>query len=259
MIKYKINSVLLLDDQQQPVGVVSKTDIMSAYYAGFPTETPAESIMVGPPLFCYPDDDLESSLDTMHRHGIHRLYVLGADTKEVAGVLAYPDIVGLLYRYCRACDRGLLTARRRKEEDDFDRLKVKDVMTVEVSAYRDDRKLEEIIEGLTAHRFGAVLITDARNKAVGVVSKTDLIIAYKHGLTLDTGVAAVMSTPVNACDANTDLSDAIQQMLIGDVQRIFVHAGIPDEISGVLSLSDAARFRSGSCRACTSSRLMQTQ
>ena len=89
------------------------------------------------------------------------------------------------------------------------------------------------------------------------MSKTDLIIAYKHGLTLDVGVGSVMSTPVNACDAEADLSDAIQLMLIRDVQRIFVHAGIPDEISGVLSLSDAARFRSGSCRACTSSRLMQ--
>jgi CBS domain-containing protein len=257
MIKYKINSVLLLNDHQRPAGVVSKTDVMSAYYAGFPTETPVESIMVGPPLFCYLDDDLESSLDTMHRNGIHRLYVLGADTGEVTGVLAYPDIVGLLYRYCRVCDRGLLTARRRKKEDGFDKLKVKDVMTADVTAHRENESLEQVIEGLTMHRVGAVLITNAQNKAVGVVSKTDLILAYKHGLALDVEVAAVMSTPVNACDETADLSEAIQQMLARDVQRIFVHAGIPDEIVGVLSLSDAARFRSGSCRACTSSRLMQ--
>jgi len=258
MIKYKINSILLLNDLQRPTGVVSKTDIMSAYYAGFPIDAPVESIMVGPPFFCYLDDDLESSLDTMHRHGIHRLYVLGADTGEVAGVLAYPDIVGLLYRYCRACDRGLLEARRRKEEDEFQRLKAKDVMTADVTAHRENENLEQVIEGLTMHRFGAVLITNAQNKAIGVVSKTDLILAYKHGLGLDVAVAAVMSTPVNACDAQADLSEAIQQMLVRDVQRIFVHAGTPDEIVGVLSLSDAARFRSGSCRACTSSRLMQT-
>ena len=257
MIKYKINSVLLLDDLKRPAGVVSKTDLMSAYYAGFPTDTPVESIMVGPPLCCYLDDDLESSLDTMHRNGIHRLYVLGADTGEVAGVLAYPDIVGLLYRYCRACERGLLTARQRKEEDEFQRLKAKDVMTADVSAHRENENLEQVIEGLTMHRFGAVLITNEHNKAVGVVSKTDLILAYKHGLELDVEVAAVMSTPVNACDAKAHLSEAIQQMLVRDVQRIFVHEGIPDEIVGVLSLSDAARFRSGSCRACTSSRLMQ--
>jgi hypothetical protein len=48
-------------------------------------------------------------------------------------------------------------------------------------------------------------------------------------------------------------------MLLRDVQRIFVHGSDPAKIVGVLSLSDAARFRSGSCRACTSSRLMQTE
>jgi CBS domain-containing protein len=257
MIKYKINSVLLFDDRQRPAGVVSKTDIMSAFYAGFSTDTPVESIMVGPPLFCYPDDDLESALDTMHSNGIHRLYVLGANTGEVAGVLAYPDIVGLLYRYCRACDKGHLTARRQRQGEKFHRLKVKDVMTADVTAYPEYENLEKIIEGLTAHRLGAVLIADSRDKAVGVVSKTDLIVAYKHGRALDVAVSAVMSSPVNACSTEADLADAIQQMLIRDVQRIFVHAGIPDEITGVLSLSDAARFRSGSCRACTSSRLMQ--
>jgi CBS domain-containing protein len=112
MIKYKINSVLLIDGKQRPVGIVSKTDIMSAFYAGFPTHTPVEDIMVGPPLYCYPDDELESSLDVMQHNRVHRLYVLGADASEVIGVLAYPDIVGLLYRYCRACDKGLLKTRR---------------------------------------------------------------------------------------------------------------------------------------------------
>lgn len=46
---------------------------------------------------------------------------------------------------------------------------------------------------------------------------------------------------------------AIQTMLLRDVQRLFVSAADSGEIIGVLSLSDAARFRSGTCRACTAS------
>jgi hypothetical protein len=46
-------------------------------------------------------------------------------------------------------------------------------------------------------------------------------------------------------------------MLLKDVQRLFVHAQDPAQIIGILSLSDAARFRSGSCRACTPSRFMK--
>jgi len=257
MIKYKINSVLLTDEKQRPGGIVSKTDIMSAFYAGFPTHTPVENILVGPLLYCYPDDELESSLDIMHHNGVHRLYVLDAAASDVAGVIAYPDIVGLLYRYCRACDKGLLKTRRRQVDDDYRRLKVKDVMTAAVTASHENDTLVNVIEGLTEHRCGAVLITNAGNKAVGVVSKSDLIVAYKHGLAVGVRARTVMSAPVKSCPEEAELSDAIQQMLLRDVQRIFVHATDPAKIVGVLSLSDAARFRSGSCRACTSSRLMQ--
>ena len=257
MIKYKVNAVLITDEDQLPTGVVSKTDLMSAFYAGFAITTPVENIMVGPLLFCHPDDELESSLDTMQQNSIHRLYVQGADSNEVIGVLAYPDIVGLLYRYCRACDKGLLKARRRREENRFQRLKVKDVMTADVAAFREEDGLAQVIEGLTAHRFGAVLIRNEPGTAVGVVSKSDLIVAYKHGVTIDARAADVMSKPVISCGANSDLADAIQQMLLKDVQRLFVHAADPGQIIGILSLSDAARFRSGSCRACTPSRFMK--
>ena len=258
MIKYKINSVLITDENQLPAGVVSKTDVMSAFYAGFDATTPVETIMIGPPLVCHPDDELESSLETMQENGVHRLYVRDSESNDVVGVLAYPDIVGLLYRYCRSCERGLLKARRRKEEEHFQRLKVKDVMTAGVTSYPETDELMKIIEGLTEHRFGAVLIRNALDKAVGVVSKTDLIIAYRHGVPLDARAGSVMSTPVVSCGAEADLADAIQQMLSKDVQRIFVHAADPGQIVGILSLSDAARIRSGSCRACTPSRFMQS-
>ena len=257
MIKYKINAVLLTDEKQRPAGIVSKTDIMSAFYAGFTTDTPVESIMVGPLLYCYPDDELETSLDIMHHNGVHRLYVLDSEANDVAGVIAYPDIVGLLYRYCRACDKGLLKNRRRQAEYEYRRLKVKDVMTASVTAFHENDDLVSVIEGLTEHRCGAVLITSAGNRAVGVVSKSDLIVAYKHGLAMNVRARTVMSTPVKSCPGEAQLSDAIQQMLLRDVQRIFVHASDPANIVGVMSLSDAARFRSGSCRACTSSRLIQ--
>jgi len=257
MIKYKVNSVLIMDENRNPAGVVSKTDVTGAFYAGFPTATPVESILAGPLLYCYPDDELESSLDAMQQNGVHRLFVRGSDSNEVVGVLAYPDIVGLLYRYCRACDRGLLKARGHIEDTGIQRFRIKDVMTADVTAFLATDGLAQVIEGLTEHRFGAVLIENEAAKAVGVVSKSDLIVAYKHGVTVDAAAADVMSAPVVSSDANTPLADAIQQMLLKDVQRLFVHGQDSRKIVGILSLSDAARFRSGSCRACTSSRLMQ--
>ncbi|MDP2045014.1 MAG: CBS domain-containing protein, partial [Deltaproteobacteria bacterium] len=106
-IKFKVNAILITNDDQAAVGVVTKTDLMGAYYAGLPLSTPAASIMVGPPLFCHLDDSLDAALDRMRTHKIHRLYVREEAATPVVGVLAYPDIVGLLYRYCHQCEKNL--------------------------------------------------------------------------------------------------------------------------------------------------------
>lgn len=130
------------------------------------------------------------------------------------------------------------------------------VMTTSVRDCRTDETLAEVIEELTTHRCGAVLIQDSAGHAAGVISKTDLVIAYKHGEKTGTPAKAIMRRPVLSCNAGDFLSLALQQMLLKDVQRLFVYKDDPTLIDGVLSLSDSARFRSGSCRACTSGRLI---
>jgi hypothetical protein len=65
-----------------------------------------------------------------------------------------------------------------------------------------------------------------------------------------------MNRPVVSCDRSDSINQAMMTMLLGDMGRIFVHAGDPQTIVGVLSLSDAASHRSGTCRACVSSRMV---
>jgi CBS domain-containing protein len=72
-IKYKVNAILITDADQAAVGVVTKTDLMGAYYAGLPLSTAAAAIMVGPPLFCRLDDSLDAALDSMRTHKMIKL------------------------------------------------------------------------------------------------------------------------------------------------------------------------------------------
>ena len=258
MIRYKANAVLLTD-KSVPFGVVSKTDLMGAFYADFPTETPLGDVMGSQPIACFPDDPLESALEIMEAAGVHRLYVTGANREEVIGTVAYSEIVGLLYRYCRACERG--TAKKRMKLSGIDpsaRLTVREVMTQDVWSCRDKDQLFTVIETLSTHHMGAVLVKNEAQSPVGVISKTDLILAYHHGVSQETESREIMNKPVHSVPAEELLSKAIQQMLINDVQRLFVHrdASNPDLICGVLALSDSARFRSGSCRACTAGRML---
>ena len=254
-IKHKVNSVLTIDEKGDPAGVVSKTDIMGAYYAALPLDTPLEMIMAAPPLYCHPDDPLTESLEEMRRRRIYRLYVHEAGDGQVVGALAYPDIVGLLHRYCYSCDRSLHQRSRDTDKRGAVHLRVRDVMTPSVTTFLANDSLLTIMEGLSMYRFGAVLITDENQTPRGVVSKTDLVLAYKHGLSSDKTAAEIMGTPIRACPSNAYLEDAIRQMIFAEIQRLFVSDPDTNQMVGVLSLSDAARLRSGSCQACVSSRI----
>jgi CBS domain-containing protein len=257
LIKYKINALLITDENELPIGVVSKTDIMAAYYGEIPLKSPLQHIMISPPLFCDPDDSLASALDKMRSNRVYRLYVLDADSGNAQGILAYPDIVGLLYQYCYTCDRSLQNRRAKNSPDsEIRRLLVKDVMTPSVTSYHEDSNLLEIMDGLIANRFGAVLIINGENVPIGVVSKTDLMMAYKRGISFESPAHSILSGyPVRSCDEASYIEEALRMMILSEVQRLFVHKGTPEHMVGVFSLSDAARLRSGSCHACVSARI----
>ncbi len=256
LIKYKVSALLIIDQHNQPIGVVSKTDIMGAYYAGLPIDSSLDSIMISPPLFCSSGDSLETALEQMRTNGVYRLYVNDHESGEIAGVLAYPDIVGLLYRFCHQCEYSHLNTPGLSNEDDpVRRFSVREVMTTKVRRVGMYEKLTTVMEQLSAYRFGAMLVSDESGLPCGVISKTDLALTYKHGVDPEVEAQTVMSAPVFTCDVNLLLEEAIKKMIIADIHRLFIHKDETSNIVGVLSLSDAARVRSGSCYGCVSSRI----
>lgn len=256
-IKYKINAVLITDESGDAVGVVSKTNILGAYYAGLPVSTPLEFIMVAPPLFCHVDDSLDHALDMMRNRKVHRLYVHDKEEKKAIGVLAYPDILGILYRYCHRCERN--TLRSRDSETNIkpaDHFKVHELMNPSFQTHYVSDTLMQILETIPRASFKTVLILDATNAPTGVIATTDLVLAYLHGVPLDESAKTIMTTPVRSCNHDDRLILAIQQMVFLDLHSLYVYKEKPENIVGIISLSDAARVRSGSCRACMVTRII---
>jgi len=209
-----------------------------------------------PLLYCFPEDSLEKKLNYMNEKEIRRLYVLDRSL-QVVGVLAYSDIVGILYRLCRKCNNNIFKQRQSKDFDYTQRILVKDAMSRDVKYSLSDVTIRELIENLSESRLGALLIKDRSKVPVGVASKTDLIWAYKHQVPCGNRIEQIMSRLIFSCPEDDFLAKAIHKMIINDVQRFFVHKKSGDNIVGVLSLSDAARARSGSCKACSASRMPQ--
>lgn len=255
LVKYKTSALLITDSDESAVGVVSKTDVMGAYYASFPIDSPLNRIMISPPLFCRPNDSIESALQAMRSRDVDRLYVSDDSAENVLGVLAYPEIVGQLYRCCRSCRQNTVNGRAPADDAPL-RFKVKEVMTQSVTSFADDAPLMEIMEGLSVNRLGAVLVTDRNGAPSGVISKTDLILAYRRGISPEVGAQTILACPrVRCCDEEDSIEDAIRRMIFSEVRRLFVYRRDPSNIVGVFSLSDAARVRSGSCHACACSRI----
>ncbi len=255
LLKYKVNAILVGENSERALGVVSKTDIMGAWYAGLPLSTPVRMIMNSPPFFCNPDDTLDSALNIMKTNKVYRLYALEENSNAVVGAIAYPDIVGLLYHYCSHCEQGIFNKSKDTVQDRVKRYKVHEIMTKQVESCKEDTLLESVVEILSASRFGAILVSDDQNYPKGVISKTDITLCYRHGQDLSVPAGTIMSTPVALCYEQDHVESAIKSMILKDLHRLFVVPEKHQAVSGVLSLTDAARLRSGSCHACISSRI----
>lgn len=253
-IKYKIDAVLIVDARGGlPAGVVSRTEIMGAYYAALPVASPLTDIMSSPVIRCSPGDTLESALTTMQQAGIHRIYVTDTNGRAM-GSLSYPDIVGMLYKYCCNCDFGLQKKTTGLEKTRL-RYSVGEAMTAEITSATVDETIQEVIEKLASFRLGALLITDAALRPAGVISKADLALAYSRGIATDKAAVAVMNAPPELCHEKESLEEGIRRMILKEISRLFIYGESEQEVKGVLSLSDAARMRSGSCHACSATRI----
>lgn len=256
MIKMRNNITLIDDNQGYPAGVVTKTDIMTAYYSGIPVDTALSEIMMGPLLFCFPDDRIEDVIDSMQQDSVQRVLVCGADNSEIIGMLDYSDIIGLLYRYCRDCDKSKWQTENGHVNTPIN-LKVKDVMIEGASSCSEEKTILNVIEKLLTSGLGSVLIVDDYMRSKGVISKTDLMSAYLDGVSPAQPAKSIMSSPVISCKSDILLTEGIQKMLISDIQQLYVQHLETEVMEGQLSISRAARQHSGTCRACITSLILE--
>ena len=255
MVKYKTGAVLVEDGRDTSLGVISKTDVVAMYYAGLEVDNRVGEMAVNEPVCCHPGDRLETALATMLERGIRRVYVREDEETGITGVVGYADIVGAMYRFCVRCRRNLYNSGKLRPETGG-WLKVEDVMHRGVTGCSASKPLLAALETLLEGGMGAVAVFDnSGRRPEGVLSMTDAILAYRHGMDPQTAVDGIMTAPVLTCERKDYLTSSLRTMILADVQRIFVTTADHRGLEGVISLTDAARSRSGACKACNAARL----
>jgi len=124
-------------------------------------------------------------------------------------------------------------------------MNVAELMQTDVRTVRSDSTLAEVVESLADGHVTALPVVDSQRRLQGVVSSADVLRAQAEASATDrdawreTLVQDVMSRPALTIAPDAEIRSAAQQMLYGEVHRLFVEAD--GKLVGVVSQTDLVR------------------
>jgi CBS domain-containing protein len=112
----------------------------------------------------------------------------------------------------------------------------------EVVTCRAGATLAEVVDTLTRHRIGAVVITEA-DAIKGIVSERDVVVALsRHGVAaLEQPAESCMTQDVTTCTPSETIHELMQKMTEGRFRHIPV---VEDgRLAGIVSIGDVVKKR----------------
>ncbi|MGC9210083.1 MAG: CBS domain-containing protein [Acidilobus sp.] len=96
MIDNNVGSVVIVDEQDNLIGIVTKSDIVREIVArGLPRNIPVSEIMVRNPFYVMEDSTVHEAAEIMGTHGIGHLPVLSRQNFKPIGMISKRDITRL--------------------------------------------------------------------------------------------------------------------------------------------------------------------
>jgi CBS domain-containing protein len=103
--------------------------------------------------------------------------------------------------------------------------------------------IADAVKLLAARRIGAVVVTGADRRIVGILSERDIVraLAEKGPAALAAPVAEVMTRKVDTCSLNQTVSELMEQMTAGK----FRHVPVVEQgrLAGIISIGDVVKSR----------------
>lgn len=122
---------------------------------------------------------------------------------------------------------------------------VKDVMSSHVATVNEQDTVSNAAEIMCRHDIGVLPVMKNGNKLVGMLTDRDIVlrcVADKRDQE-NCKVGEIMTSTTLSIDPNKSLAEALQMMSNHQVKRLAVTED--GKLSGIVSLSDIARIRSG--------------
>jgi CBS domain-containing protein len=173
METFKIGAVILINDNGELTGIISKTDLTKSFANVFGGKYLVKNFMNKKIVTCRKSDSLKFALSLMNKNQISRLIVTDEN--------GYP--VGLISTNTLLTHSDYFTKGNTRSRDyllpiNGEKLTVNDLLTDELVTINEEEDLAVAASKMIKNKIGGIPVVSSENNLVGIVSKTDVVRAF---------------------------------------------------------------------------------
>jgi diguanylate cyclase (GGDEF)-like protein/PAS domain S-box-containing protein len=204
MAERRYSSIVVIDEDRRPLGIVTERNILHAMRSGAPPETALRASMSSPVITLPGEVGCLEAYQTCLREGIRHL-VLVDGHGVVSGVASETDFRQHLNLTALAGRRQVVTVAKRS-----------------VTSLPPHSSLLQALNLMQAQRESCVIVVDGE-MPVGIVTERDVVRFYSHDpQRVAVQLADVMSVPVATISSKAAINEAAEQMLAKKLRHLAV-------------------------------------
>ncbi|MCA9811440.1 MAG: CBS domain-containing protein [Nitrosarchaeum sp.] len=174
METFKIGSVILVDDNGDMIGIVSRTDLVKVYASVFGGKYLVSDFMSKKIVTCRGADSLRFALNLMNKNEVSRLVVTDQNGAPLGLITTNTLLVHSDYfTKGRTRSRDYLIPIEKGET-----LVVSDLLDEKLVTISKDDDLATAASIMIKEKISGIPVTDSKNNLIGIVSKTDIVKAF---------------------------------------------------------------------------------
>ena len=174
METFKIGSVILVDDNGDMIGIVSRTDLVKVYASVFGGKYLVSDFMSKKIVTCRGADSLRFALNLMNKNEVSRLVVTDQNGAPLGLITTNTLLVHSDYfTKGRTRSRDYLIPIEKGET-----LVVSDLLDERLVTISKDDDLATAASIMIKEKISGIPVTDSKNNLIGIVSKTDIVKAF---------------------------------------------------------------------------------
>lgn len=175
METFRIGSVVLVDEEGNIVGIVTKTDITKAYSHIYGGKYKVKDFMSKKLVTCRKSDSLPFALTIMNRNEVSRLIV--TDERGIPhGLITTNDFL----THSEFFSQSSIASRDYLLQNKNTHLKVSDLLTSDVLVVNKEEDLATASNMMIKNKISGLPVVDTKTNLVGLLSKMDIVRAFSQ-------------------------------------------------------------------------------